>query len=517
MQISQKLSTLALALLLGFSSTSMAMGENVQSPSASNTAPALLAAPSTTNNVSHQFGLPDFTPIVEATENGVVNIRTEAPVRSRARGGDFGGFGSGSPEDFFRFFFGPDFMGPDTRPRQDQPNRRGNPRSDEQREERTVPSGVGSGFIISEDGYIITNEHVVDGASKVIVTLNDSKEYTAKVIGVDKRTDLALLKIEAKGLKALEMGNSEALKKGQWVLAIGSPYGLESTVTSGIVSAINRDTGDYLPFVQTDVAINPGNSGGPLIDLSGKVVGVNSQIYTRSGGFMGISFSIPISEAMKVVEQLKEKGTVERGRIGVMIGEVQKDVADAIGLKDTKGALVSNVEPNSPAEKAGVKSGDVVTSFDGKPVTKWNDLPRFVGLTKPGTTVDMEVWRRGKVEKLRITLESTESGKTTAQNAQPAADSPTETDRLGLSVKALSKETQDKLRAPNGVEIVTADGGAADVGLRSGDVVMVINDTDVRSVAEYQAAVDKLPKDRAAALLIRRENLTQWVAVTPTK
>lgn len=516
MQISQKLSTLALALLLGFSSTSMAMGENIQpSATSSSSTPALLASPSTaSNSVSHQFGLPDFTPIVEATENGVVNIRTEAPLRSRSqRGGDFESFGQGDPEDFFRFFFGPEFS---PFPRQEEPERRSAPRSQGKGEERTVPSGVGSGFIISEDGYIITNEHVVDGASKVIVTLNDGKEHTAKIIGVDKRTDLALLKIEAKGLKALEMGNSETLKKGQWVLAIGSPYGLESTVTSGIVSAINRDTGDYLPFVQTDVAINPGNSGGPLIDLSGKVVGVNSQIYTRSGGFMGISFSIPISEAMKIVEQLKDKGTVERGRIGVMIGEVQKEVADALGLKDTKGALVSNVEPNSPAEKAGVKSGDVVMSFDGKPVNKWNDLPRLVGLTKPGTTVDIEVWRRGKAQTLSITLESTESGKVMTKNDKPA-DAPTETDRLGLSVKSLSEETQDKLRAPNGVEIVTADGNAAEVGLRSGDVVMVINDVDIRSVKEYQEAVTNLSKDKAAALLIRRANLTQWVTVKPSK
>ncbi len=524
MQISQKLSALAAALLLGFSSTSMAMGESIPMSATSNApAQSTTAAPAPTagQSVSHQFGLPDFTPIVEATENGVVNIRTEAPVRSRnsRRGGDFDGFGfgPGGPDDLFRFFFGPDFLSPAPRnqPRQDMPNR--SPRADENRSERTVPSGVGSGFIISEDGYIITNEHVVDGASKVIVTLNDSKEYQAKIIGVDKRTDLALLKIEAKGLKALEMGNSESLKKGQWVLAIGSPYGLESTVTSGIVSAINRDTGDYLPFIQTDVAINPGNSGGPLIDLSGKVVGVNSQIYTRSGGFMGISFSIPISEAMKVVEQLKDKGSVERGRIGVMISAVEKEVADALGLKDTKGALVSNVEPNSPAEKAGVKSGDVILSFDGKVVTKWNDLPRFVGLTKPGTTAEMEVWRRGKAETLKITIESSEQGKATAQNDTPAADNPTETDRLGLSVVALSKETQEKLRAPNGVEIAEAEGAAGEMGLRQGDVIMVINDTDIRSVKEYQEVVAKLSKNRAAALLIRRENLTQWVAVTPSK
>ena len=308
----KKLTQIALGVSIALGSAALSSASLAQTPT-----PSPLPLPVEQALAPLVFGLPDFTSIVKETENGVVNIRTMAPERRRGSGGfDFGG---DDPDEFFRFFFGPDFAPPTPRrnpPRQDRP-------------ERDVPSGIGSGFVISADGYIITNQHVVDGSSKIIVTLTNGKEYTATLVGSDKRTDLALLKIEAKDLQPLNMGNSDGLKKGQWVLAIGSPYDLESTVTAGIVSAINRDTGDYLPFVQTDVAINPGNSGGPLIDLQGRVVGVNTQIYTRSGGYMGISFSIPINEALKVVEQLKETGTVQRGRIGVMIGEVEKEVADA--------------------------------------------------------------------------------------------------------------------------------------------------------------------------------------------
>ncbi|NOL49777.1 Do family serine endopeptidase [Pelistega europaea] len=508
----KKLLPLAIAIALGVSSVSMTVQAAPTDASTTATAPA--------TNASRMVALPDFTPIVQATENSVVNIRTEAPVEQRPDGFDSFGFGPNDPDEIFKFFFGPDFPGngfPQFGPRAENPKRKA-PRKDEK--QRTEPTGVGSGFIISSDGYIITNNHVVDGATKVIVTLNNSKEYDAKVIGTDKRTDIALLKINAKDLKPLEIGDSDSLKKGQWVLAIGSPYGLDSTVTSGIVSAINRDTGDYLPFVQTDVPINPGNSGGPLIDLSGKVVGVNSQIYTRSGGFMGISFSIPINEAMHVVEQLKATGKVERGRIGVMISEVKKEVADALGLKEDKGALVSNIEPKSPAEKAGIKSGDVILSFANRPVNKWSDLPRLVGLTKPGTTTDIEVWRRGKLVKLKITLDSTKDDKSTASKADSSDDATADTstvDRIGLSVKSLDDETKDKIRVSNGVVINEVEGDAADMGIQKGDVLVAINDQDITSVSQYKEIIKKLPKDKAAALLIRRENLAQWVTVTPSK
>jgi len=274
-------------------------------------------------------GLPDFTGIVAQVDAAVVNIRTTAtvPVRGSGRGGD--------PYEMFRWFFGPDFMPPGAPQQPQRPQR--------QPEERTVPRGVGSGFFISADGYILTNNHVVSNATDIYVTLTDGREFKAKVIGTDARTDVALIKIESDNMPALSIGDPRALKKGQWVLAIGSPFGLESTVTAGIVSAVGRDTGDYLPFIQTDVAVNPGNSGGPLLDLSGKVVGINSQIVSRSGGFMGISLAIPIDEAMRVVDQLKTTGRVTRGRIGVQISEVGKDVASAIGLQRAEGALVSGV------------------------------------------------------------------------------------------------------------------------------------------------------------------------------
>src|SRR5690554_6789001 len=300
------------------------------------------------------LSLPDFTEIVAKTEASVVNIRTTEAVRVRNRGSR-----GNDPYDMFRWFFGPDFMPPGL----DEPDRRSAPPTEQ---ERTVPRGVGSGFIISEDGYILTNNHVVARSNGIFVTLTSGKEYQAEIVGTDPRTDVALIKIDAKNLESLPIGDSNALKKGQWVLAIGSPFGLDSTVTAGIVSAINRDTGDYLPFIQTDVAVNPGNSGGPLINLAGEVVGINSQIISQSGGFMGISLAIPIDEVMRVVEQLKEHGKVTRGRIGVQIGQVSADVAKAIGLGEARGAMVSNVDPDGPAADAGVRSGDVITKFDGK-------------------------------------------------------------------------------------------------------------------------------------------------------
>ena len=476
-------------------------------PAATQTAPAV---PTTTNRL---VALPDFTEIVAKTETGVVNIRTmeSVPVRGFS-GGRFGR--DQDMEEIFRFFFGPDFGFPGQRRDNDH---RGPQQGD--RAERQVPSSVGSGFIISEDGYIITNNHVIDKASKIIVTLNDGKELTAEVVGTDERTDLALLKVQADGLKPLTIGGSDDLQKGQWVLAIGSPFGLDSTVTAGIVSAINRDTGDYLPFIQTDVAVNPGNSGGPLIDLSGKVVGVNSQIISRSGGFMGISLSIPINEAMKVVEQLKENGQVIRGRIGVTISEVQEDVAEAIGLANAEGALVSNVELGSPAQKAGVRAGDVITKFDGKSIKKWSDLPRLVGQTRPNTDSTIEVWRRGKAVELKITVEAVNGDAALAakSNRESPADKSTAADRLGLVVAELSPAQQQLLGNDAGVVITDVQGAAVEAGLMVDDIILVLNDQDVRSVEQYHQLVKGLAKNKNAAILIRRDNLTQWVAVQPEK
>ena len=461
--------------------------------------------------------LPDFTQIVAETETGVVNIRTTETVRNRAISG--GGLGMDRDmEEIFRFFFGPDFGFPG----QVNPhNPKGDDRNDRaERSEREVPKNVGSGFIISEDGYIITNNHVIDRASKIVVTLSDGKELVGEVVGTDERTDIALIKVEADNLKALKIGESDDLKKGQWVLAIGSPFGLDSTVTAGIVSAINRDTGDYLPFIQTDVAVNPGNSGGPLIDLSGEVIGVNSQIVSRSGGFMGISLSIPINEAMNVVEQLKETGRVVRGRIGVTISEVQEDVAEALGLEDAEGALVSSVEPDSPAQKAGIMAGDVIIKFDNKDITKWSDLPRMVGQTRPETKSVVEVWRRGKAVKLDIVVDSLNGEEALATKdveRDSSSDDAAEADRLGLVVADPSAAKKEELGIEGGVVVIDVQSVAIDSGLMVDDVILTVNNQDVQDLKHYQELIKALPKDKNAALLVRRDDFTQWVAVQPEK
>jgi len=445
--------------------------------------------------------LPDFSQIVEKTEKSVVNIRTTESIPVRPAMG-----GNGDPYDLFRWFFGPDFMppGPGNGPH------RGNPPS---QEERVVPRGVGSGFIISADGYILTNNHVIADAKDIFVTLVDGKEYKAKVIGADERTDVALIKVEAKDLPPLTIGNPADLKKGQWVMAIGSPFGLDSTVTVGIVSAINRDTGDYLPFIQTDVAVNPGNSGGPLLNLSGEVVGVNSQIVSRSGGFMGISLAIPIDEAMNVVEQLKTHGKVTRGRIGVQITDVSEDVAKALGLKDSKGALVSNVEDGGPAAKAGIRNGDVILSFDGKEIKQMSDLPRIVGAVQPGNKVNVEVWRKGKT----LTLKTEVGELTTGTAKKPEAEPTAEIDRLGLGVEPLAEADLNRLGVSSGVKVTRAGQPATQSGITEGDIILQINNHDDLDINSYQRIVKSLTAGENAALLVVRGNNAQWVLVQPTK
>lgn len=447
------------------------------------------------------LSLPDFTKIVAETEGSVVNIRTTENVQARRA------VGPGSdPSELFRWFFGPDALPPGFgQPNQPNPHEQ----QPDQPKERVVPRGVGSGFIISEDGYILTNNHVVDSADGIFVTMTDGKEYKAKVIGTDSRTDVALIKIEAEDLQPLPIGDSNTLKKGQWVLAIGSPFGLDSTVTSGIVSAINRETGDYLPFIQTDVAVNPGNSGGPLIDLDGKVVGINSQIVSRSGGFMGISLAIPIDEVMRVVEQLKAHGKVTRGRIGVQITEVADDVAKALGLDEAHGALVSSVDPKGPAAKAGVNAGDVITSFNGHKIKHMTDLPRLVGATKPDSKVEMEVWRKGENVDLDVTVAELHEATTNEEPQEQAQKS--DADFLGLTVKALPKDSEEK----NGVVVESSASPAADVGIQPGDIILRINDTDVDNPKQYASAVKKLDKSRPAVLLISRNQQSQWIVIKP--
>jgi len=448
--------------------------------------------------------LPDFTGIIARTEASVVNIRTTETVRVR-NPNRFGP--GGDPYELFRWFFGPDFAPPGAPgPRRNVPP--------PQNEERTVPRGVGSGFVISQDGYILTNNHVVDRASDIFVTFTDGKEYKAIVVGTDPRTDVALLKIEANGLAPLTIGDSNQLKKGQWVLAIGSPFGLESTVTAGIVSAINRDTGEYLPFIQTDVAVNPGNSGGPLLNLLGEVVGINSQIVSRSGGFMGISLAIPIDEAMRIVQQLRADGKVTRGRIGVQIGGVSEEVAKALGLEKAHGALVSMVEQDGPAAKAGVLSGDVITHFDGKPINQMSDLPRIVGNTKPDTKTQIQVWRKGKALKLAVTVEEMPTPTDADNNAEPQ---PAAVDALGLGVINVPQDVRSKLRLRGGVQVESVEQPAAAAGLQQGDIILTVNNVDIRDAAHFAKVVAGLNTSRAAALLVQRGDQSRWVTITPKK
>lgn len=447
-------------------------------------------------------GLPDFTPIVEKTEGSVVNIRTTATVQPR---GGMPGFGGDDPYEMFRWFFGPDMVPPGA-------GRRPGPGAGQApAEPRTVPRGIGSGFIVSDDGYILTNNHVVDGATDIFVTFTDGREVKARLIGADARTDVAVIKVDdQKDLQPLAIGDSNKLRKGQWVLAIGSPFGLESTVTSGIVSAIGRETGDYLPFIQTDVAVNPGNSGGPLINLDGEAVGINSQIVTRSGGFIGISLAIPIDEAMRVADQLKANGRVVRGRIGVQISEVSKDVADAIGLPNSQGAMVSMVEEKGPAEAAGVQAGDVIVGFNGHEIKRWSDLPRLVGDTKPDTKAPLEVWRKGKKMTLSVRIGEIPADESPAAEQAPATANA---NALGLVVAPLDAEARAALKVSGGVVVRRAEGPAAAAGIREGDVLLTFNTQDITAPEQFNKLVSELKPGSRAALLVRRDDISLWVTL----
>ena len=449
--------------------------------------------------------LPDFTDLVDRVGPAVVNIRTTEKSKAMQPGVQ------GSPEDeemqeFFRRFFGqpvPPRQGPAPRGRRPSPQ-----------EEQQVPRGVGSGFIISADGFVLTNAHVVEGADEVFVTLTDKREFKAKIIGSDRRTDVALVKIEGSNLPRLTMGDSSKLRVGEWVIAIGSPFGLENTVTAGIISANSRDTGDYLPLIQTDVAVNPGNSGGPLINMRGEVVGINSQIYSRSGGYMGISFAVPIDEAMRVSQQLKTLGRVVRGRIGVQIGEVTKEVAESMGLPRAQGALVARVEPGSPAEKAGVEAGDIITQFNGTTIEKSGDLPRLVGNTKPGANSTLTVLRKGAKRDLSVTVAEMEADQTAKKEEKKPKPEQT-LNALGLAVTDLTEAQKREMRMDGGVVVELADGPAGRAGLQPGDVIVRVNNTDIKDARQFNALVAKLDPKRNALLLVRRGESSQFVPLRP--
>jgi serine protease Do len=464
----------------------------------------LATAPLQAQTVAAQ--LPDFSDLVENAGPAVVNIRTSARLGA-AHGGtpQIPGLDENDPfYEFFRRFFPQPQPGPQQRP---------GPRSP--RGERQVPRGLGSGFIISTDGYVMTNHHVVDGSEQITVTLADKREFSAKLIGSDQRTDVALLKIEASGLPAVKIGDSNRLRVGEWVIAIGSPFGLESTVTAGIVSAKARETGEFLPFIQTDVAVNPGNSGGPLINLRGEVVGINSQIFTTSGSYAGISFAIPIDEAMRVQEQLRASGRVIRGRIGVTIGTVSREVAEAIGLAKAQGALVTNVDPDGPAAKAGVEAGDVVLRFDGKPIDSQSDLPRIVGGTRPGNRVPISVWRKGAQRDLQVTVAEMVQEQQAARRGEPTPRSATPANALGLTVSDVPTERLKELTLKGAVQVEAVEGAAASAGLRTGDLILSVNNVDVVNTKQFNDQVAKLDRKRNVAMLVRRGDSTQFVIVRP--
>ena len=448
-----------------------------------------------------QSGLPEFADLAERVGPAVVNIRTTE--RRAARG-------SGMPdmdEDMLEFFrrFGVPIPG--------QPGPRGQrPQPDGEPQQR----GVGSGFILSADGYVMTNAHVIEGADEVFVTLTDKREFKARVIGSDRRSDVALVKIDAAGLPTVRTGDVNRLRVGEWVIAIGSPFGLENTVTAGIVSAKARDTGEFLPLIQTDVAINPGNSGGPLINMRGEVVGINSQIYSRSGGYMGISFAIPIDEATRVAEQLKTTGRVSRGRIGVSIDQVTKEVAESIGLGKAAGALVRSVEAGGPAEKAGVEPGDIITRFDGKTVEKSGDLPRIVGAVKPGSKATLQVFRRGAYKDLSVVVAEVEpdrARRTAEAETKPQASTTT----LGIGVSDLTEAQKRELKLKNGVRVEVAEGAAARAGVREGDVILSIDNTEITSVKQFESVASKIDKSRAVTALVRRGDTVNFVIIRPAR
>jgi len=448
--------------------------------------------------------LPDFTDLVEQVGPSVVNIRTLEKVSPRsAPGGQF-------DPDMLEFFrrFGLPIPNIPNGPRQSPP-----PGHGQQPNQEEQPRGVGSGFILTSDGMIMTNAHVVDGADEVIVTLTDKREFKAKIIGADKRSDVAVVKIEATGLPAVKVGDVSRLKVGEWVMAIGSPFGLENSVTAGIVSAKQRDTGDYLPFIQTDVAINPGNSGGPLINMRGEVVGINSQIYSRSGGSMGISFSIPMDEAVRVSEQLRATGRVTRGRIGVQIEQVTREVAETSGLGTPYGALVRGVETGGPADKAGVEAGDIIIRFDGKKVEKSSDLPRMVGGTKPGVKSTLTVFRRGASKDLTVTIAEIEAEKTAAKTTEKTPKESRMAQAMGLELSDLTDAVKKELKIKAGVQVNAASGAAARAGLREGDVILSVANVAVVNVAGFEKIVADLDKTKPVNILYRRGEWAQYTVI----
>lgn len=443
--------------------------------------------------------LPDFKTLVRETSPAVVNISTvqKTPDEASDPFGQFRGPGGEELPDIFRHFF----RGfPDTSPSP----RRGNP----------APRSLGSGFILSDDGYILTNHHVIRDAEQVIVRLSDRRELEAEVIGSDPRSDVALLKVDAQGLPTVKTGRSADVEVGEWVLAIGSPFGFDHSVTAGIVSATERSLANdtYVPFIQTDVAINPGNSGGPLFNLDGEVIGINSQIYTRSGGFMGLSFAIPIDVAMEVADQLRDSGSVTRGWLGVVIQEVSRDLAESFGLDKPAGALVVNVMSDSPAQAAGLREGDVIVRFNGNDITLSSDLPHQVGRIRPGEKADVEVMRDGRLQTLTATIGLLPDEDQLARRSRGAPDAEPADTSLGLVVTPLSQEQRSRWNLSSGVLVTQVnEGPGARAGLVNGDVITMLNGERIETVDQFHQVVQALPEDRAVPMRIVRRGSAMFI------
>ena len=438
-------------------------------------------------STSVSAALPEFTKLVKESGPAVVNIRTERTQRNER----LEGFNEEEMPDFLRRFFR-------------QPDR-GNPRP-----------GVGSGFIIESDGYILTNNHVVEDADEIVVALSDRRERIATIVGTDPLSDLALLKIEEENLPTVKLGESESLEAGEWVIAIGSPFDFEMSVTAGIVSATGRSLpggpANYVPFIQTDVAINPGNSGGPLINLDGEVVGINSQIFTRSGGYMGLSFAIPIDVAMEVVEQLKEKGSVSRGWLGVLIQPVDRDLAESFGLDRPSGALVSQVFPDSPAEEAGLREGDVITSFNGKMIDLSSDLPHMVGRARAESVAELTIVRNKEIKTLEVTIGTFEEESAMAGGG--SSEPVQRGNRIGITVEDLEPADQRRLNVQRGVAVAQVFAGPGrEAGLERGDVITDFDGEQIQTAEQLNHLADSLPGDITVHVRLIRDRRPQYVAV----
>jgi len=474
------------------------------------------AAAGAAPQASAAVALPDFTDLVDKAGPAVVNIRTTQKIKLGQNSQD----DDDQARDFFRRFFGPM---PD-QPQQEQPQQpQQHPKKRKQvpeDQEQEVDRGIGSGFIISADGYVLTNAHVVDGADEVHVTMIDKHEFKAKVIGADKDSDIALLKIEGSNLPHLTLGDSDKIRAGEWAIAIGSPFGLDNTVTAGIISSKAREIGDYLKLIQTDVAVNPGNSGGPLLNMRGEVVGINSQIFSESGGYMGISFAVPINDAIRVSEQLKANGKVTHGRLGIQIQDVTREIAESLNLPKAEGASVARVEPGSPAEKAGIQAGDIVIKYNGTPVESMGDLRRMAGATKPGTKVGVTVWRKGAQRELTVVVAEVDDdkavpGKKDGKKSKKE-DKEQGANALGLVTSDLTDEQKKELDVDHGVVIESAEGAAQSAGLRPGDVVQRLKDTDINDSKQFNALVAKLEPKKAVPLLVTRGGASQFILLKPS-